>query len=525
MYIQKLENGEITRRQFFKYMVGLGISIPALNSILAEIGSQALASTPVRGGRLRFAVEGGSQSEILDPAKVYCATDAQRCQSLYNRLVHITPELTSEPELAESWEANKTADEWIFKLRKGVEWHNGADFQAKDVIYSIRRVMDPKTGSGGRVYLSDVTDLRAEDNHTIRIKLSRPNVDFPFIFTSKFLAIVPDGMTDFDHAIGTGPFKLKKFKPGHGCLVERNPNYWKSGLPYLDEVESFSIPDGVARVNALLAGDIHVMERLNPMLIDKIKTSSRTRVLSTPSANRAPFIMNCTAPPFDDPNVRMALKLIMDRQKYNQIVYKGNAQIGNDHPISPIYPEYCNEISQHGHDPEKAKFLLKKAGFDDFVFQLHVADVGSGAKQGALVFSDMAAKAGINVKVVNEPTDGFWAAVWMKKAFLMCDWGMRSTANMQLSVAFKSDSSWNDTFWKRADFDKLLLEARSTFDKTRRKTLYCEMQRMISDDGGTIIPSFVNLIDAASIKVKNIISNPISSMGLYNVQEECWLEA
>ena len=138
-----------------------------------------MAATPVRGGRLRFAIEGGSQSEILDPARIYCSTDQQRCQSLYNRLVSATTDLTAEPELAESWEANKRADEWVFELRKGVEWHNGAEFQAKDVIYSMRRVMDPKTGSGGRAYLSDVKEIKAVNKHTVHVSLSRPNVDFP----------------------------------------------------------------------------------------------------------------------------------------------------------------------------------------------------------------------------------------------------------------------------------------------------------------------------------------------------------
>lgn len=523
-YIKQLENGKISRRQFINYMIGLGLSIPTINSVLAGLGSGAIASTPVRGGRLRFAIAGGSQAETLDPAKIGCSTDVQRCQSIYNRLVRATPEITFEPELAESWEANKTADEWIFKLRKGVEWHNGADFQAKDVVYSLRRVIDPKTGSSARVYLSDVTDLRAEDTHTVHIKLAQPNVDFPSVFTSKVLHIVPDGHTDFDNAIGTGPFKLKKFKPGHGCLVEKNPNYWKSGLPYIDEVETFSIPDNVARVNALLAGDIHLMDTLDPMLIDKINTSQKTKVLSTPSGYRVPFIMNCTMPPYNEPDVRMALKLLVDRKEYNKLVYKGHSLIGNDHPISPVYPDFCKEIPQRQHDPEKAKFLLKKAGVENFTFNLHVSNIGVGAVRGALVYSDMAAKAGVNVKVTKEPTDGYWNAVWKKKAFLMCHWYMRSTANMQFSLTFKSNTSSNDTFWNRPAFDKLLLEANSTFNKARRKELYCEMQRMVRDDGGTIIPSFVNKLDAASTRVKNIILNPIVGMGVFNIPEACWLE-
>ncbi|MCF6245894.1 MAG: ABC transporter substrate-binding protein [Desulfobacula sp.] len=524
-YIKQFENGKVSRRQFFKYMIGLGLSIPTINSILAAAGPGVMASTPVRGGRLRIAMAGGSQTETLDPAKSYCYTDGQRCQSLYNTLIRPSSSLTPEPELAESWEATEIADEWIFKLRKGVEWHNGRNFQAKDVVYSLRRILDPKTGSGGKAYLADVADLKAEDSHTVRIKLKRSDVDFPLVLTHGNFRIVPDGYTDFDNAIGTGPFKLKSFKPGHGCLLERNPNYWKSGLPYVDEVESFSIPDNVARVNALLAGDIHLLNILDPEFTNKIESSPGTRVLSSPSGLRVPFIMKCNVPPYDNPDVRLALKLLMDREKYNKIVYGANAQIGNDHPIAPIYSDFCDAIPQRQHDPEKARFLLKKAGVDGFTFDLHVSDVGIGGKKGALVYSDMAARAGVNVKVIKEPTDGFWKAVWLKKAFLICSWSMRPTASMQMAIAFTSNSSWNDTFWKRPDFDKLLLEARSTFDKKRRKELHCELQYMICDDGGTIIPSFVNLLDAASTKVKNIILHPSIDSGFRNIPEACWLES
>lgn len=524
-YMQLFKSGKISRRHFIKCLVGVGLSVSAANAILSTSVSRASTSTPVRGGRLRIAFESGSTKETLDPAKRWYMMDRNRHASLYNTLINASPKLTTEPTLAESWEGNKTADEWIFKLRKGVEWHNGRSFRAEDVIYSYNRVIDPKTGSGGRVFLTNVADMHADDPHTVRIKLKQPNVDFPFNLASDFLAIVPDGFSDFDNAVGTGPFKLKNFKAGHGCLVERNPNYWKSGMPYVDEAETFSIPDNFARVNALLAGEVHLISTLDPSLMVKVEASQRTKVLSTPSGYRVPFVMNCTMPPYDNPDVRMALKLLIDRKKYNEIVYGGNAVIGNDHPVAPIYPDYCDEIPQRQHDPEKAKSLLKKAGALDVTFDLHYSGQGLGAMKGALVYSDMAAKAGVKVRPVQHPTDGYWDAVWLKKAFCMCDWLMRPTANMGLSIAFKSDSSWNDTYWKRPDFDKLLIEARRTFDKARRRELYCEMQRMIRDDGGQLIASFPNILDAASTKVKNIILNPICTLGANRVQEACWIES
>jgi len=524
-YKRLLEKGVISRRQFVKYLMGAGLSLSAASLLLNTTKTVAKASEPVRGGRLRIAFESGSQKETLDPAKRYFIIDRNRDCSIYNTLVHANPDLTPAPELAESWEANSTADEWVFKLRKGVQWHNGKDFRAEDVVYSYQRVIDPKTGSGGKSFLADVVieEMNVVDPHTVRIKLKRPDVDFPFNLTADFLAIVPNGKIDFDKAVGTGPFKLKSFKPGHGALLERNPNYWKSGLPYVDEVETFSIPDSNARVNALLSGEIHLLSTLDPMLADRVKAAPNTQVLSTPSAYRVPFVMNTTMPPFDSPDVRLALKLLVDREKYNLMVYGEDVQVGNDHPISSIYPDHCDTIPQRLHNPDKAKALLKKAGALGETFELHFSGQGLGAMRGALVFSEMARKAGIKVKPVQHPTDGYWDAVWLKKSFLMCDWLMRPTANMSLSIAFSGSSSWNDTFWKRPRFDELLLESKKTFNKAKRAQLYCEMQQMLRDDGGQIITSFPNMLDGASAKVKNIILNPMATLGDTNIQEACWI--
>jgi peptide/nickel transport system substrate-binding protein len=524
-YQRLLETGAISRRQFVKYLMGAGLSLSAATLLLNSTASVAMASEPVRGGRLRIAFEAASQKETLDPAKRYSMTDRSRNRSLYNNLVGASPDLISEPELAESWEANKSADEWVFKLRKGIQWHDGKDLRAEDVTYSLNRVIDPKTGSGGRSFLSNVAPegIKVVDPHTVSIKLNEPDVDFPFNLSSDFLAIVPNGKTDFDNAVGTGAFKLKSFKAGHGSLHVRNPNYWKSGLPYVDEVETFSIPDSNARVNALLSGDIHLMSNLDPTLASRVKAAPNAQVLATPSSYRVPFVMNTTMPPFDNPDVRLALKLLVDRDRYNRMVYGENVQIGNDQPISPIYPDHCDSIVQRQYDPDKAKALMKKAGALDTTFELHFSGVGLGAAKGALVFSEMAKKIGVKVKPVQHPTDGYWDAVWLKKSFCMCDWLMRPTANMALSIAFAGSSSWNDTFWKRPRFDEMLLESKKTFDKAKRRELYCEMQQMINGDGGQIITSFPNLLDGASDKVKNIILNPMATLGSTNIQEACWI--
>lgn len=410
-------------------------------------------------------------------------------------------------------------------VEKGVEFHDGRKLRAQDVNYSLRRVMDPKTGSASRPLLGDVdpNGIKVEDEHTIRVKLTRSNSDFPVVLFDFRLQIIPEDFTDFDHAIGTGPFKVKVWKPGVRCVAERNPNYWKSDLPLVDEVETFAIPDKVARVNALLAGEIHLMAMLDPGLLDKIKATPSVKVMASKSGNQIGFVMNCTTPPYDNVDVRLALKHLVDREKYLQTVYKGLGQIANDHPIPPLSKDYCTSIPIRKYDPEKAKTLLKKAGVLDYTFELYSTDAFAGAMEGALVYSQMASKAGVKIKVIRSPADGYWDAIWLKKPFCATQWNTRP-AIMALRFAFLSDASMNETSWKRPKFDQLFLETMATMEESKRKNLFCEMQRMIHDDGGLILPVFPHILDACSVKVKGLIENPFSSMGGWKFAETAWLE-
>lgn len=525
--LKKLENmltqGKISRRDFLVRVSALGLTA-ALSPALSL--SPASASVPKKGGRLIEAFEKCSPNDTLDPCRVNSQIDATRSFQIYNGLVSLGVDLKPQPELAESWEGSKTADEWVFKLRKGVEFHDGRDFRAEDVAYTIRRNIDPEVGCSGKPLWADLepNGIKVEDKHTIRFRLLRPNTDFPVIFSARQGNILPEGFEDFDHAIGTGPFKVKVWKPGLRMVAERNRNYFKSGLPRVDEVESLAISDRAARVNALLAGEVHLIAHLDPVLIDKIEKTSGVEVLATKSGNHVNFVMLCTQPPYDNGDVRLALKHLIDREKYAKIVYKGYAQVGNDHPISPLDPMYCDAIPIREYDPERAKSLLKKAGALDLTFEVHTSEGQFGGIEGALVFSQMAAKAGVKIKVVREPADGYYDAVWMKKAFCMSSWNTRPAAAMILGLGYTSKAPWNETFWRRPDFDKLLLEAKATMDEAKRRELHCEMQRMIRDDGGTIVPTFQHTLDAGSTKVKGLIPYPLGVLGGWKAHETAWLE-
>ena len=520
---RQFKAGRLSRREFTNRLVTLGLSLSAANALL--VAPAKAQETPKKGGRLRVGSLQASPAETLDTHAALSSLDAMRGMQIYSPLVQTTPTLEVVGELAESWEANKAADEFVFKLRKGVEFHDGRDFGAKDVVYSVRRMQDPKTGSPARSFLADIEEVVAEDTHTVRMKLSQPNVGLPSLFAEYHMKMYADGWTDFTNPIGTGPFKVKTFKPGIRSVTERNPNYFKSGLPHLDEIELFSIPDTTARTSAFLAGEIHLMEDIDPTTIELIDQSPGVEVVSVPTALYIPFSMNVEVPPYNDPDVRLALKLIVDREKYVQIVYKGHGQIGNDHPIAPNYPEHCADLPLQEYDPEKARSLLKKAGYENHTFELNGSEGLQGGMNTALTYSEMAKAAGINIKVIRNPADGFWDTVWMQKPFFGSAWNMRPSADVILTTVFKSDAPWNECLWKRPEFDTLLLEARGTFDHAKRQEMFCEMQRMIKVDGGSVIPAHGNLLDARSSKVKGLIPHPMGSLGYYRFGETCWLES
>ena len=517
-YTQQLKEGNLSRRQFSKLIGGLGLGALAASSIIGD----AYAQTPKKGGHLRMVFHTASQQETFDPIKIYSQMMGARDRSVFNCLTDFTSDLQVIPSLAESFEANDDATEWVFKLRKDVQYHNGRSLHAKDVVWSINRIYNKDEARGGTVFVEHVTDIIAEDQHTVRFKLNTPDVDLPTVLALIWFAIVPEGSTGED-GNGTGPFKVEHFEAAVSANLVRNKNYWRSGFPHVDSVETYSIPDPIARLNAVISGEAHIVNQMTPTLVDKIESTDGVELVSVPSGYRTAGIMRTDRDPYTHSDVREAMKLLIDRDIYNKIVYKGQSLVGNDHPIAPIYPEHCADLAPREYDPDKAMSLLKKHGAEKHAFELFCSTVGIGAIEGAQVWSQMAAKAGVNIKVSKVPADGWWDAFWTVKPFIICQWNMRPTANSQLAIAFRSGASWNDTYWGDDRFDQLLLESKGVKDAALRKEMYCEMQQILRNDGGQVIMSFVNILNAASSKVKNLNANPVAALEW--TAEHCWIES
>ena len=236
------------------------------------------------------------------------------------------------------------------------------------------------------------------------------------------------------------------------------------------------------------------------------------------------FPMRCDTAPFNNKDVRLALKYAIDREKIVKAVLRGYGRIGNDQPIPSYDPFFAADIPQRPYDPDKARFHINQAGYNGPI-ELHVSDGAfDGSVAAAQVFQVDAAKAGISVNIIREPADGYWDNVWMKKAFCASYWSGRPTADLMFSVAYKSDAAWNETFWKNSKFDTLLVAARTELDVDKRKQMYHDLEMLVSDDCGELIPMFNNFLDGAVKGLKGFKPNPAYELGAFRAPRHVWLE-
>ncbi len=506
----KFAAGHINRRTFVRSMVAAGVAVPSA----LGMATQVMASVPSKGGHYRVGVGHGSTTDSLDPATYENGFTNNMVNTVFNHLTEIGPDGSLRGDLAESWDADNGGATWIFNLRTGVEFHNGKSLHADDVVASINYHRGDESKSAAKGLLSSVTDIRTDGANRVVIDLDGPNADFPFVIGDYHLAVMPsmDGMVDPIAGIGTGGFSLQNFEPGVRAEMTRNPNYFKE--VHFDEFTLLSIIDITARQNALLSGQVDVIDRLDPKTVGLLARSPAVNILETTGYLHYTFPMRLDVAPFDDAHLRMALKLAVNRQEMVDKILLGHGALGNDHPISPAVPYHAGDLPQREYDPEQAAFHYKKSGHSGAI-QLSASDAAfAGAVDAAQLIQASAGAAGIEVEVVREPSDGYWSNVWNKKGWSAAYWGGRPTQDWMYTAAYTNDTEWNDTAWKgteaSAKFNDIVVAARSELDTTKRAAMYAEAQMLISDDGGAIVPMFANYIMGLSTKVghsENVAAN------------------
>ncbi|GAB5471470.1 MAG: ABC transporter substrate-binding protein [Rhodospirillales bacterium] len=466
--------------------------------------SNAKASQPVRGGHVRYGVRDGYVSDTLDPSTFKNSFIRTMGYGVYNTLVEIDGNNQLQPELLESFAAEPGAKTWLFKLRPGITFHNGKPLTSADVAATIQLHLGPDSKSGVKALLSVIDRMIAEDDLTLRFELNSGLADFPYVFSDYRMMIVPekDGLADWRSGVGTGGYVLQEFEAGVRTTVERNPNYWRDDRAFFDSAEVLAMPDVAARQNALMTGEIDILDQVDLKTVHLLEREDGVKVARTRGGLHYVYGMNTTVAPFDDVDVRLAFKYGVDREAMLQKVLRGYGTVGNDHPIPSTMQYFAADIAQRAYDPDRARFHLKKAGLDRLSVAMSASDGAYvGCVDGAVIYKEALAPIGIELEIVREPTDGYWSSVWLKKPFVASYWSPRPTPDIMFSSAYYSQAPWNETKWSNARFDALLEDARAELDEDRRAEIYRDMQMMVHDDGGAIIPAFADSVFALSDKI------------------------
>ena len=509
-----------SRRDLLKLLLANGVALAAGGAALGR-ASQAVAATPVKGGALKAAGWSSSTADTLDPAKASLSTDYVRCCSFYNRLTFLDQAGAPQMELAESMDS-KDAQTWTVKLRKGVVFHDGKPLTSADVVYSLQRHLDKAVGSKVAKIAAQMTGIKAVDPTTVEITLVNPNADLPTVLAMHHFMIVADGVTDFSKGNGTGAFVCEVFEPGGRSVGVRNKNYWKGG-PNVDSFEFFAIEDDTARVNALLSGDIHLAASINPRSM-RVFDGKQGFVLSqSTSGNYTNLNMRLDMAPGNKKDFVDGMKYLVNREQIVKSALRGLGVVGNDQPVSPANFYFDPSLKPKAFDPDKAKFLFQKAGVLGQSIPVIASDAATSSIDMAVIIQAAGAEIGMKLDVQRVPSDGYWDNYWLKAPIHFGNINPRPTPDILFSLLYTSDAPWNESQYKSEKFDKMLVEARGSLDQAKRKTIYAEMEGMVAEEAGTIIPAYIANVDAITAKLKGLEANPLGGMMGYAFAEYVWL--
>jgi len=507
--LARAARGRLDRRAFIGRAAALGVTGAAASTLLTRA---VHAQGPQRGGHVAIGLQGGESTNSLDPALAASQVPFTYLRATGDTLVNITPEGEIEPRLAEEVSASSDARTWTFKIRSGVEFHNGQTLTAEDVAQTLRRHSDADSQSGALGIMRGVADIRVDGDNVV-LTTSTPNADLPYLLADYHLVIQPNGGYD-DPAAGifTGPYRWVEDEPGVRHVLERFANHWDDSVGHFNSVEILVINDATARSSALQSGQVQIINRVEPRTAGLVARAPGISVHSTAGRGHYVFIMHCNTAPFDNNDLRMALKLAMDREDMVDKILRGYGSVGNDMPINAAYPLFDDTIPQRTYDPDQARHYYERSGHSGPVI-LRTSEVAfPGAVDAAQLYQESCARAGIQIEIVREPGDGYWSEVWNAQPFSTSYWGGRPVQDQMYSTAYYSGADWNDTRFFNDRFDELLIQARGELDLNLRKEMYSEMGMLVRDEGGLICPMFNDFIDAHNASVAGWVGNPNGEM-------------
>ncbi|HEX4011635.1 MAG TPA: ABC transporter substrate-binding protein [Solirubrobacteraceae bacterium] len=516
---QQLTQGpDVTRRGLLKHAGAAGLLLTS-SGLIAACGASAPRAksgtstsnaldgnpaTPRQGGTLSIGILGNGSSETYNPALANTNIDILHCFSVFDSFSRYGAFGRLIPGLALEWQPNAEATVWEIRLRPDVVWHDGKRFTADDVLYTLRLMGNPASLGHESVVNVRLNDIRKRGDYIVQVPLHKPNARLFELFVVNSGWIVQDGFKNFSKPIGTGPFKLVSFTPGQRSTLAANRDYWDHPRPYLDTLEIISIDDDGARLEALESGQIDVASPISAVQAraSQANTSGAWKVVVSEPGVTHVIVMRVDVAPFNDNRVRMAMKLIADRQALIEAAFSGYGVVGND-IVGRGLTYYDTSLPQRQQDIEQAKSLLRAAGVPDLRLTIQTANVSSGVIEAATAFAQQATAAGVTINVKQDTAAAYFnpQLLYLKMPFAQDIWTSLTGLQLFYNAALVQGAPYNETHWNVPSFNNLVSQAESATDPATAQRLWSEVQTIQYNQGGYVVWAEQRFTDGISKRV------------------------
>ncbi|MBR1210836.1 ABC transporter substrate-binding protein [Bradyrhizobium sp. JYMT SZCCT0180] len=454
----------------------------------------SLCAVPANAQKKGGSITMGLELDIagFDPLKVgvYDTAAGTAAAAIFDTLTYLDDQGKAQPKLALSWSSSEDFKTWTFKLRPGVKFHDGTPFNAQAVKENFDRQKDPANKCRCAFYISFIKDVQAPDELTVVYNLNDPSVNLPAIISvpgSNYVVHSPTAWkTKGDeynrNPVGTGPYIPKSWTAGDRMVLEKNPDYWDKGKPYLDRIILKPLPDAQSRFASLQSGEADIIwdDEADADNIQKAQKDPKLTVHTYAGSGAAVAAFNTKVAPFDDVRVRQALVMALDRKKMSQALTNGLARPATN-PYGDGSWVKCKDDGALPEDAEKAKALIKEYG-KPVEFKMLVTATPRGRAAGQ-VLQQFWKRVGANMEIEQVDQATIPPRAFMRQ-FQVTPWRIVDLADpdVQMYANFRTGSPVALANYSNPELDKLLERARVTADQEKRSEDYCAISRLINKE-------------------------------------------
>lgn len=526
--IDEYRFGKIGRREFVRRAAVAGMGLPMAGFLATACGARRdsleeadtpLTAAPEKGGTIRIGQQ--TPSGALDPVTVNNQGGLTVLGQTGEYLIWSDRELNPEPRLAESWEPNDDGSIWTFKLRKGVKFHNGKEMDAEDVATSFDRLADPDNGSNALSAFTGVLSkggAKAVDASTAEFTLDAPNGNFPFLTSSdNYNAIIlpKDYEGDWDKTfIGTGPWKLGRYRPGVGVTLLPNEQYWdpaRKPLAEKAEIVFYSSEQGL--ILGFQGNQVDVVVQFSVSGGKALLTDPTVVTTELQSSAHRQCHLRGDVEPFNDKRIRQAVGLLVNRTNLVDGLLDTKTDVGNDSPFAPVFQSTSTDVRQRQQNVAEAKKLLEAAGVaDGFSVTLETWQGFEMPDYAQLLQQDLrAANIRLNLSITDAGTyygdATFGNSRWLDSTMGITEYGHRGVPNVLLGAPLLSSGTWNGAHFKNKTYDKLVADYTAAVDLDQQRRYSKQIQELLLDETPILFTYFYYFLSGAKDYVAGVETN------------------